>query len=58
MVLVPPVCAGDLEANQKSRIISPMPSASYASDHIPLGFVARVKSSAVSEIRKTAMLQT
>lgn len=49
MVLLPPVCVGDLEANLKSRDISPMPSANYASDHIPLGFVAQLKPIAASD---------
>ena len=60
MVLLPPVCVGDLEANLKSRDITPMPSASYASDHIPLGFVAKVRPSIgiISDALVTATLQS
>lgn len=60
MVLMPPVCVGDLEANLKSREFNPMPSESYASDHIPLGFVAKLKPITASEalVTATATLQS
>jgi endonuclease/exonuclease/phosphatase family metal-dependent hydrolase len=42
-VLVPPVRAGDLEANRKARQFVPIPSPAYPSDHLPIGVTATLR---------------
>jgi endonuclease/exonuclease/phosphatase family metal-dependent hydrolase len=42
-VLVPPIRAGDLDANMKARSFAPIPGLFFPSDHLPIGMTVTLK---------------